>query len=143
MSRPTKSTISRAPPCPCTTNSIRCRQPRPRLLEHPLGLRGQRDRSVEGASWRKDGNLGAAGLSSTGPARPGSGQPMIALPPLGPRRIALLDPGDFTPPYDVALARGLIAQGCEPTLIGQAGNRNAIPAAFRREHFYGRLVHPL
>ncbi|MGE5779907.1 MAG: glycosyltransferase family 4 protein [Hyphomicrobiales bacterium] len=68
---------------------------------------------------------------------------MIALPPLGPRRIALLDPGDFTPPYDVALARGLIAQGCELTLIGQAGNRDAIPAAFRREHFYGRLVHPL
>lgn len=68
---------------------------------------------------------------------------MIALPPLAFRRVALLDPSDFTPPYDIALARGLIAQGCELTLIGQAGNQGAIPAAFRYEHFYRPLTHPV
>src|SRR5512132_3645229 len=105
-------------PCDGAHGFLLCRRaaPRPaaccRLLERPLGLRRQRARSVEGASWRKDGNVGAARLSSAGPARPGSGQSMIALPPLGARRVALLDPGDFAPPYDVALALGLIAQGC-------------------------------
>jgi glycosyltransferase involved in cell wall biosynthesis len=68
---------------------------------------------------------------------------MIARPPLGSRRVALLDPGDFTPPYDIALARGLTAQGCELTLIGQAGKLDAIPAVFRQEHFYRPLIHPL
>ena len=36
-------------------------------------------------------------------------------------RVALVDPGDFSPPYDEALARGLAEIGCRVRLWGMAG----------------------
>ncbi len=36
-------------------------------------------------------------------------------------RIALVDPSEFSPPYDAALARGLAAAGHQVTVVGEAG----------------------
>ena len=40
-------------------------------------------------------------------------------------RVALIDPGDFTPAYDLALAHGLIESGHAVRLIGKHGFREA------------------
>lgn len=58
-------------------------------------------------------------------------------------RVALLDPGDFTPAYDLALARGLLAGGHEVRLVGKAGFDEAARPPFRHERFYRPLAHPL
>jgi len=58
----------------------------------------------------------------------------------GPQRVALLDPGDFTPRYDSELAEGLIRAGCEVRLFTEAGNSEAIPAPYRCDHFYKPVV---
>lgn len=58
----------------------------------------------------------------------------------GARRIALLDPGDFTPRYDAELAEALIRDGCDVQLFGAAVGREAAPAPYRREHFYQVLA---
>lgn len=66
-------------------------------------------------------------------------------------RIALVDPGAFTPPYDLALARGLKAAGNAVSLIGEAGGRLAAADLDHHGHFYrplatraaGRLPKPL
>ena len=68
---------------------------------------------------------------------------MNSPPPEGLRRVALLDPGDFSPPYDLELASGLRAQGCEVFLIGQAGNSDPTSGEFRHEHFYRPLLLPV
>lgn len=58
-------------------------------------------------------------------------------------RVALVDPGDFTPPYDEALARGLVEVGCRVRLWGMAGRAPADPGVDKARHFYrianGRL----
>ena len=46
-------------------------------------------------------------------------------------RVALIDPGDFTPEYDLALADGLIESGHTVRLIGKHGFREARRPAFR------------
>lgn len=50
--------------------------------------------------------------------------------------MTLVDPGDFTPPYDAALAHGLAASGAEVRLIGHVGFAGEITPSFREEHFY-------
>lgn len=59
---------------------------------------------------------------------------------IGLHRVALLDPGDFSPPYDRHLAQGLDSQGCEVALIGQVGNGNTGHFVNRQEHFYWPLA---
>jgi glycosyltransferase involved in cell wall biosynthesis len=56
-------------------------------------------------------------------------------PPRG-LRVALVDPGDFTPPYDEALARGLAEIGCHVRLWGMAGRPPADPGVVKTCHFY-------
>jgi glycosyltransferase involved in cell wall biosynthesis len=51
-------------------------------------------------------------------------------------RVALVDPGDFTPPYDEALARGLAQIGCHVRLWGMAGRPPADPGVAKTCHFY-------
>lgn len=58
-------------------------------------------------------------------------------------RVALIDPGDFTPEYDLALADGLIESGHTVRLIGKHGFREARRPAFRLEHFYRGLDRPV
>jgi glycosyltransferase involved in cell wall biosynthesis len=58
-------------------------------------------------------------------------------------RVALVDPGGFTPPYDVALARGLAAQGCEVTLFGDIHSTDAGVASDIRRHFYRASTWPI
>lgn len=58
-------------------------------------------------------------------------------------RVALIDPGDFTSAYDLALANGLLDAGHEVCCIGRYGFHEAGPLAFRREHFYRGLDHTL
>lgn len=58
----------------------------------------------------------------------------------GPQRVALLDPGDFTPHYDAELAKGLIRTGCQVKLFTEAGNSEAVPAPYRCGHFYKPLA---
>lgn len=58
-------------------------------------------------------------------------------------RVALIDPGDFTPAYDLALANGLIESGHSVQLIGKHGFREARRPAFRLEHFYRGLDRPM
>ena len=54
-------------------------------------------------------------------------------------RIALVDPGDFTPPYDMSLARALEAHGRQVRLIGQAGSLFDCEP-LRLGHFYPVLA---
>ena len=54
-------------------------------------------------------------------------------------RIALLDPGDFTPAYDEELARGLRRLGHEVVLIGKHGGPLSSPEV-RRPTFYALLA---
>lgn len=65
---------------------------------------------------------------------------ITALSPVS--RVALVDPGDFTPPYDAELARGLSAAGCQVALIGHEAHCGASPPYQRREHFYRALRDP-
>ncbi len=58
-------------------------------------------------------------------------------------RVALVDPGDFTPPYDEALARGLRQIGCRVRLWGMAGRPAADPDLDKGGHFYRPLAGPL
>lgn len=54
--------------------------------------------------------------------------------------IALIDPSEFTPPYDAALAKGLAAAGHRVAMIGQAGGSLAAdPALVHVGHFYRPL----
>jgi glycosyltransferase involved in cell wall biosynthesis len=56
-----------------------------------------------------------------------------------PDRIVLVDPGNFTPPYDVALARALEAAGRKVRLVGRAGQlRDCEPLHYG--HFYPILA---
>ena len=55
-------------------------------------------------------------------------------------RIALVDPGDFSPPYDQHLARGLESQGSRVALIGQVGNGDVTSSVSRHDHFYRPLA---
>lgn len=54
-------------------------------------------------------------------------------------RVALLDPGDFTPPYDEALARGLAAVGCDVRLYGMAARPAGDPGVVKEGAFYRPL----
>jgi glycosyltransferase involved in cell wall biosynthesis len=58
-------------------------------------------------------------------------------------RVALIDPGDFTPAYDLALANGLLKAGHEVRHVGKYGFDEAARPAFRYEHFYRGLNHSL
>lgn len=60
-----------------------------------------------------------------------------------PSRVAIVDPGDFTPAYDLALAAGLLETGHIVRLIGKCGFDEASRPAFRCEHFYRGLNTPL
>jgi glycosyltransferase involved in cell wall biosynthesis len=54
--------------------------------------------------------------------------------------VALIDPSEFTPPYDAALAEGLAAAGHRVALIGQAGGGLVDdPVLEHVGHFYGLL----
>ncbi len=55
-------------------------------------------------------------------------------------RVAVVDPSEFTPAYDAALAKGLAAAGHRVAMIGQAGGGLAGDPAL--EHF-GHFYHPL
>jgi len=56
-------------------------------------------------------------------------------------RVALIDPGEFSAPYDAALARGLEASGHRVTLIGRAGGVLAeAPGLDHVGHFYRPLA---
>ncbi len=55
-------------------------------------------------------------------------------------RVALVDPSEFTPPYDTALAEGLAAAGHRVAVIGQHGGGLAASVALEHVgHFYGLL----
>ena len=54
-------------------------------------------------------------------------------------RVALVDPSEFTPPYDSALAQGLAAAGHRVAVIGQCGGDLASGALEHVGHFYGLL----
>jgi glycosyltransferase involved in cell wall biosynthesis len=56
-----------------------------------------------------------------------------------PLRIALVDPGDFTPAYDEELAGGLRRRGHEVVLIGRHGGPQSF-AEVRRPTFYAFLA---
>lgn len=78
------------------------------------------------------------------PTHPQSGaeNPSADRPGAG-LRVALVDPGDFTPPYDEALARGLAEIGCRVRLWGMSGRPPADRSVDKVRHFYplgnGRL----
>lgn len=56
-------------------------------------------------------------------------------------RVALIDPSGFTPPYDAALARGLMAAGHVVTLISEAGGELGRTAGLDHQgHFYPLLA---
>lgn len=58
--------------------------------------------------------------------------------------IGLVDPSEFTPPYDAALAHGLAAAGHRVTLIGEAGGVLAeAPGLDHVGHFYRPLATPI
>jgi len=58
--------------------------------------------------------------------------------------VALVDPSEFSPPYDAALARGLAAAGHRVTLLGEAGGVLAgEPGLDHVGHFYRPLATPL
>lgn len=55
--------------------------------------------------------------------------------------IAIIDPSAFSPPYDIALARGLAAGGHTVTLIGEAGGAlEGTPGIDHLGHFYRPLA---
>src|SRR4051794_35002563 len=58
-------------------------------------------------------------------------------------KIALVDPGDFTPAYNFALASGLAETGHDVRQYGCHGFNEAVRTEFRRDHFYRPLNHPL
>lgn len=56
-------------------------------------------------------------------------------------RIALIDPSAFSPPYDAALARGLMAGGHDVKVIGEAGGAlGQLPGIDHVGHFYRPLA---
>lgn len=62
--------------------------------------------------------------------------------PVDPDRIAIVDPSDFTTPYDLALARAIRSEGRQVCLVGQAGG-SATPVPLHHGHFYPLLDSPL
>jgi glycosyltransferase involved in cell wall biosynthesis len=54
-------------------------------------------------------------------------------------RVGILDPGDFSLPYDIELTRGLKANGCEVILIGHGGAPDGVTDVVLRKHFYRLL----
>jgi glycosyltransferase involved in cell wall biosynthesis len=65
---------------------------------------------------------------------------MAARSACGPRcRVAMLDPGGFTPAYDAALAKGLRRQGCHVLAIGPADPGTAAWRGPRVGWFYRAL----
>jgi glycosyltransferase involved in cell wall biosynthesis len=54
--------------------------------------------------------------------------------------VVLVDPGDFTPSYDLALAEGLVDAGHEVRLVGKHGFDQGPCPPFRCEHFYRGLA---
>jgi glycosyltransferase involved in cell wall biosynthesis len=77
---------------------------------------------------------GSAGLTSN--AAPVPTMRTAAARTVSPLRVALVDPGDFTPPYDAALARGLAAAGAEVRLIGQSGGNDSEAPGCHEDWFY-------
>jgi hypothetical protein len=77
---------------------------------------------------------GSAGLTSN--AAPVPTMRTAAARTVSPLRVALVDPGDFTPPYDAALARGLAAAGAEVRLIGQSGGDDSEAPGCHEDWFY-------
>ena len=58
--------------------------------------------------------------------------------------VALVDPSEFSPPYDAALARGLVAAGHRVTMIGEArGSLPGEPSLDHLGHFYRPLATPI
>src|SRR5271169_5726120 len=57
-------------------------------------------------------------------------------------RIALVDPSDFTTPYDLALAGAIEAEGRHVCLVGQAGG-SSHSHRLHHGHFYPILASPL
>jgi glycosyltransferase involved in cell wall biosynthesis len=51
-------------------------------------------------------------------------------------RIVLVDPSDFTPPYDLALAGAIRSEGRHVRLVGQAGSLSHIQRLHYHGHFY-------
>ena len=64
---------------------------------------------------------------------------LAAIPDLD--RIVLVDPSDFTTPYDLALAGALEAQGRKVRLVGQAGALSDCQP-LHYGHFYPILASP-
>lgn len=81
-------------------------------------------------------------VTSRPPTEAAASAPAAARPGAG-LRVALVDPGDFTPPYDEALARGLEAVGCRVRLWGMAGRPAADPCLAKACHFYRLANGPL
>jgi glycosyltransferase involved in cell wall biosynthesis len=63
----------------------------------------------------------------------------VMIPDLS--RIALVDPSDFTTPYDLALAGALQEEGRHVRLVGQAGNPSHVQR-LHHGHFYPILASP-
>jgi glycosyltransferase involved in cell wall biosynthesis len=59
-----------------------------------------------------------------------------------PNRIVLVDPSDFTTPYDLALAGAIQAKGRHVRLVGQAGDPSHV-GPLHHGHFYPVLASPL
>lgn len=55
-------------------------------------------------------------------------------------RVLLVDPGDFTPPYDLALAAAIAAEGRQVRLLGRAGGDQNHP--LHQAYFYRMLNSP-
>ena len=58
-------------------------------------------------------------------------------------RVALLDAGNFTPAYDVALVQDMLAGGHQVRLVGKFRLEEVARHSFRHEHFYRALSYPL
>jgi glycosyltransferase involved in cell wall biosynthesis len=69
----------------------------------------------------------------------GMDKPENAAPASAPQRIVLVDPSDFTTPYDLALASAIGAQGHHVRLVGQAGDL-ARREPLHHGHFYPILA---
>jgi glycosyltransferase involved in cell wall biosynthesis len=57
-------------------------------------------------------------------------------------RIVVVDPSDFTTPYDLALAAAIQAEGRDVRLVGQAGDLSRRNQPLHHGHFYPILASP-
>jgi glycosyltransferase involved in cell wall biosynthesis len=78
-------------------------------------------------------------IRSESQAREKQRNSMSIAPSPGLGWIVLVDPSDFTPPYDLALARAMEAEGRDVQLVGQAGEF-FVPHPRRYSHFYPVLA---